>query len=105
MQSLAPLCEDDNQAQEIIKKLEKSIAFLSQCTTRVASRAEMLGAINQVTVMLRGVVLPQSVVGSFPKTAFSEHFCAPRGWVAFKPSTRDVEAGGSVGVQTQLGLD
>lgn len=48
VQSLTPLCEDDNQAQEIIKKLEKSITFLSQCTARVASRAEMLGAINQV---------------------------------------------------------
>lgn len=48
VQTLTPLCEDDNQAQEIIKKLEKSITFLSQCTARVASRAEMLGAINQV---------------------------------------------------------
>ncbi|KAK2503829.1 hypothetical protein MC885_012549, partial [Smutsia gigantea] len=47
LESLAQLCEDDHQAQEIIKKLEKSITFLSQCTTRVASRAEMLGAINQ----------------------------------------------------------
>ena len=49
VQSLTALCEDDNQAQEVIKKLEKSITFLSQCTARVASRAEMLGAINQVT--------------------------------------------------------
>lgn len=48
VQSLTPLCEDDNHAQEIVKKLEKSITFLSQCTARVASRAEMLGAINQV---------------------------------------------------------
>lgn len=48
MQSLTPLCEDDNHAQEIVKKLEKSITLLSQCTARVASRAEMLGAINQV---------------------------------------------------------
>lgn len=48
VQLLTPLCEDDNQAQEIIKKLENSITFLSQCTLRVASRAEMLGAINQV---------------------------------------------------------
>ncbi|KAL1775587.1 lymphoid-restricted membrane protein [Sigmodon hispidus] len=47
LESLAPLCDEDNQAQEIIKKLEKSIMFLSQCSTRVASRAEMLGAINQ----------------------------------------------------------
>lgn len=48
VQSLTPLCEDDNHAQEIVKKLEKSITFLSQCTARVASRAELLGAINQV---------------------------------------------------------
>lgn len=51
VQSLTSLCEDDSQAQEIIKKLEKSIKFLSQCTARVASRAEMLGAINQVTCL------------------------------------------------------
>lgn len=60
-QSLTPLCEEDNQAQEIIKKLEKSIAFLSQCSTRVASRAEMLGAINQVMVKRRGSVPPEGV--------------------------------------------
>ncbi|VTJ79361.1 Hypothetical predicted protein [Marmota monax] len=47
LESLTSLCEEDNQAQEVIKKLEKSITFLSQCATRVASRAEMLGAINQ----------------------------------------------------------
>jgi len=44
------LCEEDNQAQEIIKKLQKSLQYLSQYAARVASRAEMLGAINQVTV-------------------------------------------------------
>lgn len=74
MQSLAPLCEDDNQAQEIIKKLEKSITFLSQCTTRVASRAEMLGAINQVTVKWRGFVPLQSV-GLFLRICFRTLLC------------------------------
>lgn len=65
-----PLCEEDTQAQEIIKKLEKSIMLLSQCTTRVASRAEMLGAINQV--------IPEGV-GDTSKNKFSEHFCAQPG--------------------------
>lgn len=74
-QSLTPLCEEDNQAQEIIKKLEKSIVLLSQCTTRVASRAEMLGAINQVMVKHRGFVLPEGV-GDVSKNKFSEYFCA-----------------------------
>lgn len=46
-QSLASVCED-NQAQEIVKKLEKSLELLNQYATRVASKAEMLGAIHQV---------------------------------------------------------
>lgn len=48
LQTLIPLCEDDNQTNEIVKKLEKSLQFLNQHTARVASRAEMLGAIHQV---------------------------------------------------------
>lgn len=76
-QSLTPLCEEDNQAQEIVKKLEKSIVLLSQCTARVASRAEMLGAINQVMVNCRGFVLPEGVC-DVSKNKFSEHFCAQK---------------------------
>lgn len=80
-QSLTPLCEEDNQAQEIIKKLEKSITFLNQCTTRVASRAEMLGAINQVTVTLGAFGLPDSM-GYMSTNRLSAHFCAKAcGWV------------------------
>ncbi|XP_077324865.1 inositol 1,4,5-triphosphate receptor associated 2 isoform X2 [Lithobates pipiens] len=47
LETLIPLCEDDNQTNEIVKKLEKSLQFLNQHTARVASRAEMLGAIHQ----------------------------------------------------------
>ncbi|KFP87201.1 Lymphoid-restricted membrane protein, partial [Apaloderma vittatum] len=62
LEALGPLCEEDNQAEEIIKKLWKSLQFLSQYAAQVASRAEMLGAINQeshvskaVEVMIRHV--------------------------------------------------
>lgn len=72
MQSLTPLCEDDNQAQEVIKKLENSITFLSQCATRVASRAEMLGAINQVSCFysfrysaIKGLIFPETMDYTF----------------------------------------
>lgn len=47
LETLVPICEEDNQSHDIIKKLEKSLQFLSQHTARVASRAEMLGAIHQ----------------------------------------------------------
>ncbi|ERE66110.1 lymphoid-restricted membrane protein [Cricetulus griseus] len=71
--SLAPLCEDDNQAQEIIKKLEKSITFLSQCTTRVASRAEMLGAINQESRVSKAVEVMIQHVENLKRMYAKEH--------------------------------
>ncbi|XP_035305278.1 inositol 1,4,5-triphosphate receptor associated 2 [Cricetulus griseus] len=73
LESLAPLCEDDNQAQEIIKKLEKSIAFLSQCTTRVASRAEMLGAINQESRVSKAVEVMIQHVENLKRMYAKEH--------------------------------
>lgn len=73
LESLAPLCEDDNQAQEIIKKLEKSITFLSQCTTRVASRAEMLGAINQESRVSKAVEVMIQHVENLKRMYAKEH--------------------------------
>ncbi|XP_051029293.1 inositol 1,4,5-triphosphate receptor associated 2 isoform X1 [Phodopus roborovskii] len=73
LESLAPLCEDDNQAQEIIKKLEKSISFLSQCTARVASRAEMLGAINQESRVSKAVELMTQHVENLKRMYAKEH--------------------------------
>ncbi|KAJ7329260.1 hypothetical protein JRQ81_015434 [Phrynocephalus forsythii] len=46
LDSLASLSED-NQAQEIVKKLQKSLDLLNQHATRIASKAEMLGAVHQ----------------------------------------------------------
>lgn len=46
-QSLASLSED-NQVLEIVKKVQKSLDLLDQHATRIASKAEMLGAVHQV---------------------------------------------------------
>lgn len=73
LESLTPLCEEDNQAQEIIKKLEKSITFLSQCSTRVASRAEMLGAINQESRVSRAVEVMIQHVENLKRMYAKEH--------------------------------
>nr|XP_054094237.1 inositol 1,4,5-triphosphate receptor associated 2 isoform X2 [Callithrix jacchus]XP_054094238.1 inositol 1,4,5-triphosphate receptor associated 2 isoform X2 [Callithrix jacchus]XP_054094239.1 inositol 1,4,5-triphosphate receptor associated 2 isoform X2 [Callithrix jacchus]XP_054094240.1 inositol 1,4,5-triphosphate receptor associated 2 isoform X2 [Callithrix jacchus]XP_054094241.1 inositol 1,4,5-triphosphate receptor associated 2 isoform X2 [Callithrix jacchus]XP_054094242.1 inositol 1,4,5- len=73
LESLTPLCEDDNQAQEIIKKLEKSIKFLSQCTARVASRAEMLGAINQESRVSKAVEVMIQHVENLKRMYAKEH--------------------------------
>ncbi|XP_063495668.1 inositol 1,4,5-triphosphate receptor associated 2 isoform X4 [Symphalangus syndactylus] len=73
LESLTPLCEDDNQAQEIINKLEKSIKFLSQCTTRVASRAEMLGAINQESRVSKAVEVMIQHVENLKRMYAKEH--------------------------------
>ncbi|XP_076710328.1 inositol 1,4,5-triphosphate receptor associated 2 isoform X1 [Callospermophilus lateralis] len=73
LESLTPLCEDDNQAQEVIKKLEKSITFLSQCATRVASRAEMLGAINQESRVSKAVEVMIQHVENLKRMYAKEH--------------------------------
>ncbi|XP_060050516.1 inositol 1,4,5-triphosphate receptor associated 2 isoform X3 [Erinaceus europaeus] len=73
VESLMPLCEEDNQAQETLRKLEKSIAFLSQCTARVASRAEMLGAINQESRVSRAVEVMIQHVENLKRVYAKEH--------------------------------
>ncbi|MBZ3884630.1 Lymphoid-restricted membrane protein [Sciurus carolinensis] len=73
LESLTPLCEDDNQAQEVIKKLENSITFLSQCATRVASRAEMLGAINQESRVSKAVEVMIQHVENLKRMYAKEH--------------------------------
>lgn len=73
LESLTPLCEDDNQAQEVIKKLEKSITFLGQCATRVASRAEMLGAINQESRVSKAVEVMIQHVENLKRMYAKEH--------------------------------
>ncbi|XP_040843359.1 inositol 1,4,5-triphosphate receptor associated 2 isoform X1 [Ochotona curzoniae] len=73
LESLTLLCEEDNQAQEIIKKLEKNITFLSQCSTRVASRAEMLGAINQESRVSKAVEVMIQHVENLKRMYAKEH--------------------------------
>ncbi|NXR10971.1 LRMP protein, partial [Semnornis frantzii] len=71
--ALAPLCEEDNQAQEIIKKLQKSLQFLSQYAARVASRAEMLGAINQESRVSKAVEVMIQHVENLKRMYAKEH--------------------------------
>ncbi|KFO65730.1 Lymphoid-restricted membrane protein, partial [Corvus brachyrhynchos] len=71
--SIAPLCEEDNQAQEIIKKLQKSLQFLSQYAARVASRAEMLGAINQESRVSKAVEVMIQHVENLKRMYAKEH--------------------------------
>ncbi|XP_074854581.1 inositol 1,4,5-triphosphate receptor associated 2 [Carettochelys insculpta] len=73
LESLAPLCEEDNQAQEIIKKLQKSLQFLSQYAARVASRAEMLGAINQESRVSKAVEVMIQHVENLKRMYTKEH--------------------------------
>ncbi|XP_027626854.1 lymphoid-restricted membrane protein isoform X2 [Tupaia chinensis] len=73
LEALTPLCDDDNQAQEIIKKLEKNVTFLSQCTARVASRAEMLGAINQESRVSKAVEVMIQHVENLKRMYAKEH--------------------------------
>ncbi|KFQ96987.1 Lymphoid-restricted membrane protein, partial [Nipponia nippon] len=73
LEALVLLCEEDNQAQEIIKKLQKSLQFLSQYAARVASRAEMLGAINQESRVSKAVEVMIQHVENLKRMYAKEH--------------------------------
>ncbi|XP_009989170.1 PREDICTED: lymphoid-restricted membrane protein-like [Tauraco erythrolophus] len=73
LEALFPLCEEDNQAQEIIKKLQKSLQFLSQYAARVASKAEMLGAINQESRVSKAVEVMIQHVENLKRMYAKEH--------------------------------
>ncbi|XP_074443042.1 inositol 1,4,5-triphosphate receptor associated 2 isoform X3 [Larus michahellis] len=73
LEALVPLCEEDNQAQEIIKKLQKSLQFLGQYAARVASRAEMLGAINQESRVSKAVEVMIQHVENLKRMYTKEH--------------------------------
>ncbi|NXT70874.1 LRMP protein, partial [Chaetops frenatus] len=73
LEALVPLCEEDTQAQEIIKKLQKSLQFLSQYAARVASRAEMLGAINQESRVSKAVEVMIQHVENLKRMYAKEH--------------------------------
>ncbi|XP_018424663.1 PREDICTED: lymphoid-restricted membrane protein [Nanorana parkeri] len=73
LEALTPLCEDDNQTHEIVKKLEKSLQFLCQHTARVASRAEMLGAIHQESRVSKAVEVMILHVENLKRMYAKEH--------------------------------
>ncbi|CAH2278501.1 Hypothetical predicted protein [Pelobates cultripes] len=73
LEALTPLCEEDNQTYEIVKKLEKSLRFLSQHSARVASRAEMLGAIHQESRVSKAVDVMIQHVENLKRMYTKEH--------------------------------
>uniref|UniRef100_A0A8D0BC91 Inositol 1,4,5-triphosphate receptor associated 2 n=1 Tax=Salvator merianae TaxID=96440 RepID=A0A8D0BC91_SALMN len=70
-ESLMPL--EDNQAQEIVKKLQKSLELLNQYAMRVASKAEMLGAIHQESRVSKAVEVMIQHVENLKRTYAREH--------------------------------
>ncbi|XP_054844571.1 inositol 1,4,5-triphosphate receptor associated 2 [Eublepharis macularius] len=72
LESLASLSED-NQSQEIVKKLQKSLELLGQYATRVASKAEMLGAIHQESRVSKAVEVMIQHVENLKRTYTREH--------------------------------
>ncbi|XP_062990587.1 inositol 1,4,5-triphosphate receptor associated 2 [Elgaria multicarinata webbii] len=72
LDSLASLSEE-NQVQEIAKKLQKSLELLNQHATRVASKAEMLGAIHQESRVSKAVEVMIQHVENLKRTYAREH--------------------------------
>ncbi|XP_033018448.1 uncharacterized protein LOC117054097 [Lacerta agilis] len=72
LDSLASLNED-NQAQEIVRKLQKSLELLNQYATRLASKAEMLGAIHQESRASKAVEVMIQHVENLKRTYAREH--------------------------------
>ncbi|OCT86016.1 hypothetical protein XELAEV_18019710mg [Xenopus laevis] len=73
LEALVPLCEEDNESHEIVKKLEKALQFLSVHTARVASRAEMLGAIHQESRVSKAVDVMIQHVENLKRMYAKEH--------------------------------
>ncbi|XP_031754299.1 lymphoid-restricted membrane protein isoform X1 [Xenopus tropicalis] len=73
LEALAPLCEEDNESHEIVKKLEKALQFLGVHTARVASRAEMLGAIHQESRVSKAVDVMIQHVENLKRMYAKEH--------------------------------
>ncbi|XP_042325803.1 inositol 1,4,5-triphosphate receptor associated 2 [Sceloporus undulatus] len=72
LDSLASLSED-NQVQEIVKKLQKSLELLNQYATRIASKGEMLGAIHQESRVSKAVEVMIQHVENLKRTYTREH--------------------------------
>uniref|UniRef100_A0A8C5S5D1 Lymphoid-restricted membrane protein n=1 Tax=Laticauda laticaudata TaxID=8630 RepID=A0A8C5S5D1_LATLA len=72
LDSLASLSED-NQVQEIVKKLQKNLDLLNQHATRIASKAEMLGAVHQESRVSKAVEVMIQHVENLKRTYEREH--------------------------------
>ncbi|XP_067860789.1 inositol 1,4,5-triphosphate receptor associated 2 isoform X5 [Heptranchias perlo] len=73
LQTMRPLCEEEQQSLEIFEKLERSLGILTQTITRVASRAEMLGAIHQETRVSKAVEVMIQYVENLKRMYAKEH--------------------------------
>eukprot|EP00062_Callorhinchus_milii_P012324 gi/632959233/ref/XP_007895501.1/ PREDICTED: lymphoid-restricted membrane protein isoform X2 [Callorhinchus milii] len=67
------LLDQEEQSQEILEKLDKSLAVLGQAVTRVASRAEMLGAIHQEARVSKAVEVMIQHVENLKRMYTKEH--------------------------------
>ncbi|XP_013927412.1 PREDICTED: lymphoid-restricted membrane protein [Thamnophis sirtalis] len=72
LDSLASLSED-NQVQEIVKKLQKNLDLLDHHATRIASKAEMLGAVHQESRVSKAVEVMIQHVENLKRTYAREH--------------------------------
>ncbi|XP_025021936.1 lymphoid-restricted membrane protein [Python bivittatus] len=72
LDSLASLSED-NQVQEIVRKLQKSLDLLNQHAIRIASKAEMLGAVHQESRVSKAVEVMIQHVENLKRTYAREH--------------------------------
>ncbi|XP_067914977.1 inositol 1,4,5-triphosphate receptor associated 2 isoform X2 [Heterodontus francisci] len=72
LQTVKSLCEE-TQSLEIFEKLDKSLAVLTQTVSRVASRAEMLGAIHQETRVSKAVEVMIQYVENLKRMYAKEH--------------------------------
>ncbi|GCC33610.1 hypothetical protein chiPu_0012080 [Chiloscyllium punctatum] len=72
LQIVKPLCEEQ-QLLETFEKLERSLAMLSQTISRMASKAEMLGAIHQETRVSKAVEVMIQYVENLKRMYAKEH--------------------------------
>ncbi|XP_061106797.1 inositol 1,4,5-triphosphate receptor associated 2 isoform X1 [Conger conger] len=73
LQTLLPLCEEDNKSMEIITRLQKNLDILIQSMSRVSSRSEMLGAIHQESRVSRAVEVMIQHVENLRRMYTKEH--------------------------------
>ncbi|XP_041109849.1 inositol 1,4,5-triphosphate receptor associated 2 [Polyodon spathula] len=73
LETLIPLCEDDNQSLEIVQRLQKNLDILNQSMTRVSTRAELVGAIHQESRVCKAVEVMIQHVENLKRLYTKEH--------------------------------